>query len=113
MTARLADEAISFIDSACQDPFFLYFAFYTVHTPIQASKEHIAYYNQKLLETDYSGQVAMRQEHEGITKLIQDNTAYASMVAAMDEAIGRVQSKLVELISCLNNMPMVKIFLRS
>lgn len=97
LTERLTQEAMSFLDSTQQDPFFLYFAFYTVHTPIQASKKHIDYFNEKLSNTDLSGLEPMRQEHEGVSKLIQDNTAYASMVAAMDDAVGSVLNKIEEL----------------
>jgi arylsulfatase A-like enzyme len=39
----------------------------------------------------------MRIEHEGISKLIQDNVEYASMIAAMDEGVGEILNKIKEL----------------
>ena len=48
LTDRLTDEAIRFIDSRHDKPFFLYFAHYAVHTPLEAKKELIAQYQAKL-----------------------------------------------------------------
>ena len=39
-------------------------------------------------------QAKYRQEGDGQTKLIQDNAAYASMVAAMDENVGKILKEL-------------------
>jgi arylsulfatase A-like enzyme len=93
---RLTNETINFIEKNQEKPFFAYLAFYTVHTPIQASNRHIEYYKKKRVKLKKSGE-EQRTEHDGITKLIQDNAAYASMVKAMDENIGRLMDKLEEL----------------
>ncbi len=97
LTERLTNEALGFIEEHKDKPFYLNLAFYTVHTPIQASKNHIDYFNKKREKLPESSLPASRIEHDGVTKLIQDNAQYASMVYAMDENIGRVMNKLKEL----------------
>ena len=97
LTERLTNEAIGFIEEHKDVPFYLNLAFYTVHTPIEASKNHIDYFINKkkgLPEPDGPAQV---EEHDGITKLIQDNADYASMVFAMDENVGRIRKSLADL----------------
>ena len=97
LTERLTNEALSFIEENQDKPFYLNLAFYTVHTPIEASKEHIEYFLKKKEGLPVSDQPASRIEHDGVSKLIQDNAQYASMVFAMDENVGRVMDKLKEL----------------
>ncbi len=93
LTDRLTDESIKFIKENQKDPFFLYLAFYTVHTPIQASNTHIEKYEAK---REWLGinEVPHKNEGEGWTKLVQENADYASMVAAMDENVGRILETL-------------------
>ncbi len=91
---RLTDETLKFIESAGDEPFFAYLSFYTVHTPIQASKRHIEHYKKKRAELPDSDAPRTRPEHDGVTRLRQDNAAYASMVHAMDENVGRLLDKL-------------------
>ncbi len=97
LTERLTDESIRFIREKGTDPFFLYLSFYTVHTPIQpAPKKYDYFLRKKENMAKAPGVQTYRQEGEGKTKLIQDNAAYASMVAAMDENVGRVLQALEE-----------------
>lgn len=95
LTYRLTDESIKFIKENQKDPFFLYLAFYTVHTPIQASKKHIEEYEAKRERLGIN-EVPHEKEGEGWTKLVQENAAFASMVASMDENVGRVLHTLKE-----------------
>lgn len=90
---RLTQESIDFIKNNKDNPFLLYLAYYTVHTPIQAAKKHIDQYEQKreLLNID---KVPHQREGDGWTKMTQENAAYASMVTAMDENIGRIVTAL-------------------
>lgn len=90
---RLTNETINFIEQNKGAPFFAFLSFYTVHTPIQPSKRHLEYYKKKKENFEFDS-LAYRQEHEGITDLLQDNTNYASMVHAMDENVGRLVQKL-------------------
>ena len=48
LTDRLTDEAIDFIKRHSNEPFFLYFAHFAVHDPIQGRRGLVAKYEQKL-----------------------------------------------------------------
>ena len=95
LTDRLTDESIRLMNQSRNNPFLLYLSFYTVHTPIQAAEKHIGKFEAKkrILKEEVDA-VPFRKEGEGLTKLIQDNAAYASMVAAMDENVGRLLQEL-------------------
>ncbi|HSM48924.1 MAG TPA: sulfatase, partial [Draconibacterium sp.] len=95
LTDRLTDESIRFFTENKENPFFLYLAYYTVHTPIQAAIKHIEKYELKREQLGLDS-VPHQSEGEGWTKLIQDDAAYASMVAAMDENVGRIAEALKE-----------------
>ncbi len=96
LTDRLTNESIQFITENRGNPFFLYLAFYTVHTPIQAAKKHIEKYEAKRAKLGID-EIPHKQEGEGWTKLVQENADYASMVAAMDENVGRIINELKNL----------------
>ena len=93
---RLTDETIKFISSSAGSPFLAFLSFYTVHTPIQASRRHVDKYEKKTERVDRDGPEYV-PEHDGSTKQFQDNPAFGSMVEAMDENVGRLLDKLVEL----------------
>ena len=46
LTDRLTDESIAFMEQNKENPFFLYLAFYTVHTPIQANLKYLEKFKQ-------------------------------------------------------------------
>ncbi len=94
LTDRLTDESIQFIDSAGSDPFFLYLAFYTVHTPIQGCNTYDDLYKKKRLALPDSGKRVTRHEHQGITRMNQADPKYAAMVHSMDANVGRIVEKL-------------------
>ena len=95
LTDRLTDESIGFITQNKNGQFFLYLAYYTVHTPIQAAKKYIEKYELKREQLGLDS-ISHKSEGEGWTKLIQEDAAYASMVAAMDENVGRIVDALKE-----------------
>ena len=76
---RLTDEVIGFVKANQDRPFFLHFAPYSVHTPLQAKANVIAKYKGKM-STD---------RHK--------NAVYAAMVETLDTNIGRLMNKLDEL----------------
>jgi len=96
LTDRLTDESLQFLKSIDGEPFFLYLAFYTVHTPIQACKKHIGHFRAKKDELGDEVKPVLVNEHSGSTVINQVNASYASMVHSMDENIGRIIDYLNE-----------------
>ena len=86
LPARLANDVCGWIrrvrqeaTPAAKSPFFLYFPFYSVHTPIQARKDLIAKYQDKKPGAHHT------------------HARYAAMIEAMDLAVGQVLGLLDEL----------------
>ncbi|BCX49410.1 aryl-sulfate sulfohydrolase [Haloferula helveola] len=79
LPARLAKDVSDWIRTRKDDPFFVYFPFYSVHTPIEAESEVTARYKSKTAGTHH------------------DNPKYAAMIDAMDRAVGTVLDTLAEL----------------
>lgn len=70
---RLGNEAVNYLKQVDKTrPFFLYYATYEVHTPLQAEVELIDKYKKK----------PVTEAH--------DNPVYAAMVEAMDRNVGKV-----------------------
>ena len=80
LTDRLTDEALTFIDSTKNEPFFLYLSHYGVHTPIEEKKEMVEKFTAKIQPGNP-----------------QDNPVYAAMIQSVDESVGRVLDKLDEM----------------
>lgn len=73
LTDRLTDEALRYLDNRPSgQPFFLYWSFFAVHTPIQAPGSLVEKYNDK----EGTGRKAY--------------ATYAAMIASLDENIGRL-----------------------
>ena len=89
LTDRLTEEGIRFMKASKEDPFLLFLAYYTVHAPIQACDRYVDKYNKKKAEPVCDAD-SFAQEGDGWTRLIQNNADYASMVAAMDENVGKL-----------------------
>lgn len=89
---RLAEEAISFINDNKEKPFFLYFPFYEVHTPLQAKDSLIKKYTEKKMrlglkdEVEVDGELRIRHN--------QSLPVYAAMVETMDNIIGDILQKI-------------------
>ena len=77
LTDRLTDEAVRLIDETSAQPFFLYMAYYTVHTPIEAPPADVTYFEKKVTEG-----------------MKHTNTTYAAMIRRMDENVGRILESL-------------------
>ncbi len=80
LTDRLTDEAERILEEYRNAPFLLYFAYYTVHTPIEAKPED---------QARFEPQVDPAMRHR--------NPAYAGMLAALDRSVGRLRAKLEQL----------------
>lgn len=79
LTDRLTDEAIRFIDTHKEQPFFLYLPHYAVHGPLGAKPEDI----ESFRDTPAAGK--------------QNSPLYAAMVKAVDESVGRIDEHLTKL----------------
>jgi len=79
LTDRLTDDAIRFIETNRDKPFYLNFAHYAVHSPLEAKRELM----------DLAGE---RPGADG-----QSNIVYAAMLKSVDESLGRILDKLEEL----------------
>jgi len=90
LTDRLTTETLQFMRKQGDKPFFAMLSFYTVHTPLEAAKPYISYYQQKA-DALPALTVTTEKERNGTkSRLRQDNAKYASMVHAMDVNIGRL-----------------------
>jgi arylsulfatase A-like enzyme len=78
LTDRLTDYAVDFIEEKKDEPFLLYFSYYTVHGPVMGKPELVEKYKAKLASGKYA----------------QRNPAYAAMVESLDESVGRVLATL-------------------
>ena len=78
LTDREADEAVNFIRSHKDKPFFLYMAHYAVHTPIQGKEDVVARFKAK-------------------EPTNQNNPTYAAMIQSVDDAVGKITSVIDEL----------------
>jgi arylsulfatase A-like enzyme len=78
LTDRLTDECLRLIDNWQDQPFFIYLAYHTVHTPIQGRVDLVEYYRGKLKPDE------------------THNCHYAAMVQCLDENVGRILSRLEE-----------------
>jgi len=79
LTERLTEEAVAFIRAHRSEPFFLHFAHYAVHTPLQARPEMVAKYQEIPAE-----------ERQG-------DPVYAAMVESVDDSLKRLVETLDEL----------------
>lgn len=84
LTDDLTAQAVEFIDQQAKNkenkPFLLYFCEFAVHTPLQASKTDIDYFDNKSTK-GWNG---------------HNNATYAAMIKKLDESIGSIFAKLKE-----------------
>ena len=80
LSDRLTDEALKFIESNRNHPFFLYLPHYAVHTPLMAKPDVIAKY--KVLANPSAP---------------QHNAVYAGLVESVDDSVGRLLEGLDQL----------------
>lgn len=127
LTDKLTDDALSYIESTKDKPFFLYFSHFTVHDPVEGRADLVEKYKKKLaampkskgsdfvLEGNPDNDALTITERETLMKdpaykgfsqlprgtvkikQKQDNVQFAAMVETMDESMGRVMNKLKEL----------------
>lgn len=101
ITDRLTSETLEFIESHVEErgkdePFFVYFSHYGVHTPFEAKPELIKKYEEKLKTMTYD-MPAYEDTRTGDNKLRQDFPTYAAMIESVDQSMDSLMHKLKEL----------------
>jgi arylsulfatase A len=76
LTDRLTNEAIQFMDSNREKPFFLYLPYYNVHTPLEGRPDLFKKYEAKL--ADHQNDTILRNPH------------FLAMTEAVDINVGRI-----------------------
>ena len=106
LTDRLGDESIKLIKNSSADkPFFLYLAFYAVHTPIEAKPEYVKYFKWKAQRMGLDTIVPFTRNLEWYKnaeykaghwkeRTVQSDAEYAALIYSMDENVGRVMQAL-------------------
>lgn len=99
LTDRITDEALMFLDQHLEqerdEPFFAFVSHYAVHEPLQAKKEDIAIFEERLKTMEYTHPEFI-PEGTGTTKMRQDDPVYAAMIYSMDESLGQIVDFLEE-----------------
>ncbi|MFM1768197.1 MAG: Arylsulfatase [Verrucomicrobiota bacterium] len=89
---RLAAETAGFIEANQDRPFFAYYSFYDVHTPLMAREDLRRKYAEKRARLGLAEKWGREGQRD--VRLVQDHAVYAAMVEAMDLAVGKVLAKL-------------------
>ena len=98
LTERLTRESIRFLKSneSGESPFLLFLSYYNVHSPITPYAKRFDEFREKAEQLPQEN-VEPIAEHEGLSRRRQDNAAYASMVAAVDDSVGAILQTLDDL----------------
>jgi arylsulfatase A-like enzyme len=106
LTDRQTDEAIRFIESRRDKPFFVYLSYYAVHNPMQGKEELVNYFQNKANSMELSKKEPYTRDKEWIKlapkgdfkeRTIQSYAVYAAMIYSVDENLGKLFIKLKEL----------------
>ncbi len=84
----MLEEALNFVESNSEKPFFLYYATPVPHLALQVPDDSLSEYSEQWPETAYTGKSYL--EHEN------PRAAYAAMVTRMDRDLGVLFEKLQE-----------------
>ncbi len=90
---RLARETAEFIDATKDEPFLAYLSFYSVHGPIQTSKERWEKFRQKAVAQGVPESRFIFDRNLPVRQ-VQDCPVYAGLIEMMDDAVGMVLEAL-------------------
>lgn len=90
---RLTDAAVQYLEKRDRSaPFFMFLSYHEPHRPVLEYPRHIEHFRAKsklAKKADVFG-----KEHDGQYRQVQDDPAYGSEIAGLDENVGRVLNKL-------------------
>jgi len=90
---RLGHETSQFIEENGDKPFLAFLSFYSVHSPIQTSKERWEKYRQKAIAAGVPDSRFIFDRRLPVRQ-VQDCPIYGGMIEAMDDAVGLVLDTL-------------------
>lgn len=93
----MTDQALSFMKENQKSPFFLCFAHYAVHTPIQAPDALVDKYKAKLSSSGEPLKDVIAERNGARTRSSQNNPTYAAMLENLDTNVGRVLQEIENL----------------
>ncbi|NQT92772.1 MAG: sulfatase, partial [Lentisphaerae bacterium] len=93
LPARLGRETAQFITEHKDEPFLAYLSFYSVHGPIQTSKDRWERFREKAVARGAPDRRFLFDRKLPVRQL-QDCPIYAGMIEAMDDAVGLVLDTL-------------------
>lgn len=92
---RLTTAALAFLDKRdAARPFFMYLAYHEPHQPVLEYPNHIERFRAKADKLPSPQGPSEISERNGRTRVVQNDPAYGSEIAGLDECVGRVLGKL-------------------
>lgn len=90
---RLGRETASFIEKHKDEKFFAFLSFYSVHAPIQSTKQLWKKYQAKATSSETASSRFVIDRTTPVRQ-VQDHPLYAGMIESMDQAVGIVLKTL-------------------
>lgn len=90
---RLGQDTAKFIEDHRSEPFFAYLSFYSVHAPLQTTRELWSKYRNKASQQPAPDRRFIVDRTSPVRQ-VQDHPVYGGMVEAMDTAVGLVLTTL-------------------